>query len=66
MDAFASVIRTPDIIMRALTVISIAFMFPHSLSATMDELDLPFQENPFTMFYVIGVSLLACSSASIS
>lgn len=61
MDAFASVISNNlSIIMRRLTVISIAFMFPTFLVGYYGmNVDLPFQENPFTMFYVIGVSLLA-------
>lgn len=61
MDAFASVISNNlSIIMRRLTVISIAFMFPTFLVGYYGmNVDLPFQHNPFMMFWVIVVSFMA-------
>lgn len=61
MDAFASVISNNlSIIMRRLTVISIAFMFPTFLVGYYGmNIDLPFQEHPLMMFWVIGISLFA-------
>ncbi|MEA5032203.1 MAG: magnesium transporter CorA family protein [Sphaerochaeta sp.] len=61
MDAFASVISNNlSIIMRRLTVISIAFMFPTFLVGYYGmNLKLPFEGNPFMMYWIIGLSLLA-------
>lgn len=61
MDAFASVISNNlSIIMRRLTIISIAFMFPTFLVGYYGmNLDLPFAENPFLAYWVILVSLIA-------
>jgi magnesium transporter len=61
MDAFASVISNNlSIIMRRLTVISIAFMFPTFLVGYYGmNVDLPFQSNPLMMFWVILVSIIA-------
>ncbi len=59
MDAFASVISNNlSIIMRRLTVISIAFMFPTFLVGYYGmNVKLPFEENPLMMYWVIGISL---------
>jgi magnesium transporter len=61
MDAFASVISNNlSIIMRRLTVISIAFMFPTFLVGYYGmNVRLPFAQSPFVMYWVIGVSLFA-------
>ncbi|MDD3822256.1 MAG: magnesium transporter CorA family protein [Sphaerochaetaceae bacterium] len=61
MDAFASVISNNlSIIMRRLTVISIAFMFPTFLVGYYGmNLDLPFQNNHLMQFWIIGISLFA-------
>jgi magnesium transporter len=61
MDAFASVISNNlSIIMRRLTVISIAFMFPTFLVGYYGmNVRLPFADNPFIMFWIIGISLFA-------
>lgn len=61
MDAFASVISNNlSIIMRRLTIISIAFMFPTFLVGYYGmNLDLPFTENPFLAYWVILISLIA-------
>jgi magnesium transporter len=61
MDAFASVISNNlSIIMRRLTVISIAFMFPTFLVGYYGmNLKLPFAGNPFMMYWIIGIGLVA-------
>jgi len=61
MDAFASVISNNlSIIMRRLTVISIAFMFPTFLVGYYGmNIDLPFDHNHFMMYGILGVSLIA-------
>ncbi len=60
MDAFASVISNNlSFIMRRLTVISIAFMFPTFLVGYYGmNIDLPLADNPFMMYLVIGMALI--------
>ncbi|NCB01112.1 MAG: magnesium transporter CorA family protein [Spirochaetia bacterium] len=59
MDAFASVISNNlSIIMRRLTVISIAFMFPTFIVGYYGmNIDLPFAENHIMMFVIMLISL---------
>ncbi|MDD4219829.1 MAG: magnesium transporter CorA family protein [Sphaerochaetaceae bacterium] len=61
MDAFASVISNNlSFIMRRLTVISIAFMFPTFLVGYYGmNVELPFANNHFMMYGIIGISLIA-------
>lgn len=60
MDAFASVISNNlSFIMRRLTVISIAFMFPTFLVGYYGmNIELPFAQNHFMMYLVIGLALI--------
>lgn len=61
MDAFASVISNNlNIVMRRLTIISIALMIPSMVSGFFGmNVPLPFDDNPFVFTGIIGVSLLA-------
>lgn len=61
MDAFASVISNNlSIIMRRLTVISIAFMFPTFLVGYYGmNIKLPFAQSSLMMYWIIGISLFA-------
>jgi len=67
MDAFASVISNNlSIIMRRLTVISIAFMFPTFLVGYYGmNLELPFQTNRWMMVWVFVLSLVAAVGSTL-
>ena len=61
MDAFASVISNNlNIVMRRLTIISIALMIPSMVSGLYGmNVPLPFQNSPFAFAGIAGASLLA-------
>ncbi|MDR0569380.1 MAG: magnesium transporter CorA family protein [Spirochaetaceae bacterium] len=61
MDAFASVISNNlNIVMKRLTIVSIALMIPTLIYSFYGmNVALPFQETPFTVWAIGGVSLLA-------
>jgi magnesium transporter len=60
MDAFASVISNNlSFIMRRLTVISIAFMFPTFLVGYYGmNITLPFAKNPMMMYFIMIIALV--------
>ncbi len=66
MDAFASVISNNlSFIMRRLTVISIAFMFPTFLVGYYGmNIALPFQNLPSMMYVILGIALFAALAST--
>ncbi|TXT50874.1 MAG: magnesium transporter [Spirochaetes bacterium] len=61
MDAFASVISNNlNIVMKRLTIVSIALMIPAMVSGLFGmNVPLPFQDSPFAFAWIVGLSLSA-------